>query len=451
MSERAAHAEGSRPSAAAGAETGRRPKTDTARGMTHPDLLFLTQRLPYPPNKGEKIRHFQLLKACAQRHRVHLGTLIDDPADWRHVPDLGPYCADARVGALAPRRARLACQRGWLSGRPLSFTYFASADLRRWVHDVLERVRPAAIVVCSTNMAPYVLAHPFRPEVLIVDYGDLDSAKWDAYAGRKAPPMRWVYGREARLVRRAERRIAARADWCSFTTDIETESFRAVAPEHAGKARTVGNGVDARYFSPDHRFAPPFDPARPHFVFTGTMNYWPNVDAVTWFAREILPQIRRRLPDARFVVAGANPDAAVTRLADGDGVVVTGRVPDVRPYLAHAVAAVAPLRVARGIQNKVLEAMAMGRPVVTTQAGLTGIDAQPGRDLCQADSEADFARACIAVAEDPAYGTALGSAARRRIRATYSWAAQLAGFAAMLPAGADDSRIDPAPTAALSG
>ena len=402
--------------------------------MTASDILFLTQRLPYPPNKGEKIRHFHLLKTCAEHHRIHLGTLIDDPADWTHVEALAPYCADIHVGALDPARARVTCQRGWLTNAPLSFTYFAQAGLRRWIHDVLTRIRPAAVMVCSTNMAPYVLNHPFRPEVLIVDYADLDSAKWAAYAEHNAPPMRWVYGREARLVRRAERVIAAQADWCTFTTDVESQSFCDIAPEYASKARTVGNGVDATYFAPELGFARPFDLSRPHFVFTGTMNYWPNADAVTWFAKDILPAIRRRLPGAHFVIVGANPDAAVLRLAELDGVTITGRVPDVRPYLAHATAAVVPVRVARGIQNKVLEAMAMARPVITTDAGLTGIAALPGRDVLQADTEAEFAQACIGLASDPSHAAGLGLEARQRIVERFSWTAQLSAFASILAA-----------------
>jgi len=397
------------------------------------DVLFLTQRIPYPPIKGEKIRPLQILRKLAAHSRVHLGTLIDQPDDWAHVERVRALCADACFAPLDRRRAMMTCQAGWLTDQPLSFTFFRSRPLKRWVHGVLDRVRPEVVFVCSTNMAWYVMDHPHRPEVLIVDYADTDSEKWREYAELNAPPRRWVYAREARKVRREERRIAARADWCTFVTEHEAATFRAIAPAQDRRIRAVPSGVDTAYFAPSHAFEPPFEARHPTFVFTGTMDYWPNVDAVTWFATTILPGIRRAAPGARFQIVGANPAPAVVRLGELDGVTVTGRVPDVRPYLAHAVAAVAPLRVARGVQNKVLEAMAMGRPVVATQGALTGIDARPGRHLLQADDAKSFAGTCLSLIADEETARRLGRNARDLVGSGYSWAARLRGFDPLLP------------------
>ena len=399
-----------------------------------PDILFLTQRIPYPPIKGEKIRPLQILRHVGKRYAVHLGTLIDDPSDWQHVDTVRRLCADAYFAPLDRRIGKIACLRGLLTGAPLSFAFFRDRGLFRWVRRVLDGVRPEVIFVCSTNMAQYVLDHPYRPPRLIVDYADVDSAKWADYATQARGPRRFVFAREARLVRAAEQRIAQVADACTFVSEPEAELFRRIAPAHAAKIAAIGSGVDAKYFAPDHGFPPPYDPAHASFVFTGTMDYWPNVDAVTWFAKEILPAIRRAHPLARFFIVGSAPAPAVQRLRDQPGVQVTGRVPDVRPYLEHAVAAVAPMRVARGIQNKVLEAMAMAKPVIVTTAALTGIDVDPDREILLADTVGGLATACCRLIDEPATGARVGAAARRRILAEFRWPARLAGFDPILHA-----------------
>ncbi len=390
-------------------------------------LLFLTQRIPYPPIKGEKIRPLQILKHLRRRHEVHLGCLIDDPADRAHVETVRGMCADAHFATLDRRLAKATCGRGVLTGEPLSVTYFRDAGLQRWVDRTMARVRPDVVFVCSGNMAPYVLHHADATGCLLVDLADVDSEKWRAYAAEARGPMRWVYAREAEKVAALERRIAVIADWSTFVTEAEAALFRRMVPNNAARVHAVRSGIDHAYFDPAGRHAPPFDPARPNFVFTGTMDYPPNVDAVCWFAREILPLVRTSLPDAAFWVVGASPAPAVQRLASLDGVAVTGRVPDVRPYLAHAAACVAPVRIARGIQNKVLEAMAMGRPTVVTPQALEGIDAEPGRDLLLAGDAASFAAAAVAAARGPDRGE-LGAAARRLVVERFGWSATLPAF-----------------------
>lgn len=390
-----------------------------------PDLLFLAQRLPYPPNKGEKIRAWHELRHLARHYDIHLGCLVDDPADLPHVAALAPYCRDVHAVPIDPRRARLSCLGGLLTGEGLSVTYFRHRALTAWVNRVLDHVRPAVTFVYSSNMAPYVLHRP-RHGRLIVDLVDVDSEKWRELAAAAAGPMRIVYRREWRRIAALEERVAREADLSVLVSEPEADLLAARAPARASRIRAVVNGVDHRYFDPAGLAGP--DPAAPpEFVFTGTMDYPPNADAVAWFAQAMLPDIRAALPGARFTIVGANPTRDTQALAARDGVTVTGRVPDVRPYLARATAAVAPMRIARGMQNKVLEAMAMARPVVLTPGALEGIAATPGQEVILADTAADFARACIAIAraDDAA---ALGAAARRRIVRDYDWDACLAAY-----------------------
>jgi sugar transferase (PEP-CTERM/EpsH1 system associated) len=391
-----------------------------------PDLLFLCQRLPYPPAKGEKIRAFHELEYLARSYDVHLGCLIDDPADLAHVPTVRAMCRDIHAARIDPRLAKLTCLSGLLTNQALSVTFFRDRRLAGWVRRVIEQVRPAVTFVYSSNMAPYILDLPVTGR-RIVDFVDVDSEKWRALAETSRGPMRNVYRREWHKVSALERRIARDCDLSVFVSDAEAALFAGLVPGCADRVRGVSNGVDHRYFDP----ALGFDRLDPGFVFTGTMDYPPNVDAVVWFATAILPLIRRAVPSARFTVVGTNPAAAVGKLAAIDGVTVTGRVPDVRPYLAGAVAAVAPMRIARGIQNKVLEAMAMARPVVLTSGALEGIDADPGREVALADTEDDFAAACVHLATN-GDTSRLGAAARARILRDYDWDARLRQFDELL-------------------
>lgn len=391
------------------------------------DVLFLAQRIPFPPNKGEKIRSYRLLERLARRHRVHLGCLIDDPDDWQHTGTVRDMVTDAHFGRIDRRRSRLLSARGLLTAEALSVTYFASASLRLWVRRVLAEVKPKAVVVSSSNMAPYVLDEANRPGLMVADVVDVDSAKFAHYAREARPPMRWVYGREAEYVADLERRVAQEAAWCTLVSAPEADLFRQVAPR--GRARVLGvpNGVDTAFFSPDHPSVSPYDGAGPVLAFTGHMDYPPNIDAALWLATEILPLVRKRVPSARLAVVGANPVREVQALADRPDVLVTGRVPDVRPYVRHAAVSVAPLRIARGIQNKVLEAMAMARPTVVTEAALTGIAATPGRDLLLAETPEAIA-AAVAEALEPARARELATAARRFVVEHHGWDHTFAAF-----------------------
>jgi sugar transferase (PEP-CTERM/EpsH1 system associated) len=395
------------------------------------NLLFLTQRLPYPPIKGEKIRPLELLRHLGKSFDVHLGCLIDDPADWDHVPTIRALCRDIHVAKLDRRRAKIACLRGLFTGQPLSVTFFEDSGLKRWVGDTLNAVRPEAIFICSSNMAPYVLDHPYRAPTVICDLADVDSEKWRAYAAKADFPMRWVYGREARLTFDLERRIAHETDYSTFVSEAEAALFRTLVPDCAGKILGISSGVDLAYYDPGATLDAPFDTTVPNYTFVGTMDYPPNVDAVEWFATDILPAIRKSLPRAQFHIVGSNPAPAVAALANVEGVHVTGRVPDVRPYMKYASAVVAPMRIARGIQNKVLQPMAMGLVTIVTPDALEGIEAEGGREVLLAGDAESFAQAAIQAAQTD-LRPSIGAAAHRRMVEYYGWSARLAGFDPLL-------------------
>jgi sugar transferase (PEP-CTERM/EpsH1 system associated) len=398
--------------------------------VNKPPLLFLIQRLPYPPTKGEKIRALQIFRHLAQWYDIHLGCLLDDPADAEHVETVRAMCAGLHVAKIDRRIATLLCLRGLLTGEALSVVFFRDRGLARWVRDIVDRVKPAMTFVYSSNMAPYVLDLP-RATPLAVDLVDVDSEKWRAYADALSGLKRWIYRREWRRVAALEQRIAGQAELCSFVSDAEAALFTKLVPNSRARILGVSNGVDHAYFDPAGDYPAVYDTGVPNYVFTGTMDYPPNADAVIWFATEILPSIRRALPGARFHIVGHSPNEAVLALAKIGGVSVTGRVVDVRPYVAHATASVAPLRIARGIQNKVLEAMAMARAVVVTTDGLEGIDAEPGKEVIVADTASAFANACIGLANGPEART-IGEAARSCVLRLYNWSARLSRFDDML-------------------
>ena len=405
-------------------------------------LLFLAHRLPYPPNKGDKVRSFHFLKHLAERYRIFLGTFIDDPSDWQYVEALKPLCADVHVEAIVPWSKRLTSVTALLGGEALSLAYFRSRKLGRWVAETARRERFARAFAYSSPMAQYMLDLPGVR--CFVDFVDMDSAKWGDYALRRKWPASALYGREARRLLTYEREVAARAEASIFVTDEEARRFCSETPERADRVVAIRNGVDSEYFSPLCDFESPFASDERPVVFTGAMDYWPNVDAVAWFAREVLPTVRKRDPSIRFYIVGMNPEPAVRALASDAAVTVTGRVDDVRPYLKHARVVVAPLRVARGIQNKVLEAMAMAKPVVVTAESAAALSVEQGIELEVATDAHSFGSKVLALM-DSGQASAMGRRARSRVLQDYAWQASLKLLDELLCRGADPAR------AALSG
>lgn len=408
------------------------------------DVLFLSQRLPFPPNKGDKIRSWHLLRHLARGRRVHVGTFVDDPADWAHTDAVRAAAGgDCAFLPLAPIRARLASARALIDGRSLSEAYFHSAELDAWVGRVTAQHRPSHAVVFCSAMTPYIMRRPaFAGHRSILDMGDVDSDKWRQYADRSRRPMRWVFAREADRLGRLERAAASWFGTTLLVAPLEAELMRQLAPDAADRIGALSNGVDLDHFDAGAAYADPYPPGALPILFTGMMSYWPNVDAVQWFADTVLPRILAARPGACFVIAGADPPPAVRRLAERPGITVTGRVADMRPWLAHAAVAVAPLRIARGVQNKVIEAMAMARPVVASPAALQGLSAVPGHDLLQAEAPEAFAAAVLAAAE-PDRGRALGAAGLSYVRQAHDWSRNLALLDALL-AGAPVRDLAPA-------
>lgn len=394
-------------------------------------LLYLVHRVPYPPNKGDKIRSYHLLRFLARHYAVMLGTFVDDRADLAHVNVLRQWCGDVFAEPLSPPRARLASLRALLSGGALTVPYYRSAAMAQWVESTIAKHRIRRAVVFSSPMAQYLQG---RADVrTVADFCDVDSAKWTQYAARRPWPLSWVFLREGERLLAFERAAAAASAATVFVTPAEAQMFAERAPEVAHKVRAIGNGVDTAFFEPDPERVSPYNFNEVPIVFTGAMDYWPNIDAVSWFAHEVLPHVRAVASNAKFYIVGMNPAPAVAALAQLDGVVVTGRVDDVRPFLQHASVVVAPLRVARGVQNKVLEAMSMARPVVASAACATGIGGIVGREYEAAADAVAFAQRVLDYL-DPMVGNEVGMRARRRIVNDFNWDANLRQFGALLEA-----------------
>jgi sugar transferase (PEP-CTERM/EpsH1 system associated) len=389
----------------------------SASGKTMRNLLFLSHRIPYPPDKGDKIRSWHLLRHLAEHWQVHLGAFVDDPDDWRHVQVLEKLCADVKLRPIQPASRKYRSLVGIVNGEALTLPYYRDAELSAWVTAKLADGMDA-VVVYSSAMAQFVMQVRDIPKIM--DFVDIDSDKWLQYAETKTWPMSWLYRREGRRMLDWERKVAAGFDGGLFVSNAEAADFRKLAPESAAKIGYFNNGVDADFFTPDAVYPNPYPQGRRVLAFTGAMDYWPNIDAVVWFAREVMPEIRRAHPDVLFYIVGGRPGAEV-RALESEAVSVTGRVEDVRPYLAHAAAVVAPLRIARGIQNKVLEAMAMAKTVVSSPQALEGIAAKVDEEILCADGSMNYAASIDRVLR----GFDCGRAARHRVVTDYSWASSL--------------------------
>ena len=379
------------------------------------EILFLAHRAPFPPDRGDRIRSFHILKYLSERATVHL-VAFGDPPEPRYRAMLGDCVIVPRMKSQA--RAGI---EALARGRPVSLTAFADPRVRAAVDDILARRPIEAIYAFSGQMAQYL---PVNGPRAIMDFVDLDSAKFAAYAGDARGPMRWMMRREARLLGAFERSVAARVSASLFVS----------APEAAllPGAQAVENGIDTIFYNPAASFERVPGQER-LIVLTGQMDYRPNVEAVRWFVRDILPLI----PTARFAIVGRAPTAEVRALA-GARVIVTGEVADVRGWLAAADVVVAPLKLARGVQNKVLEAMAMARPVVASVAAAEGID-HAGTIRVAENAEA-FANVVSQLLADHGTAAALGDAARARVIARYGWDARLAPLGTILGLPAEARR-----------
>ena len=392
-------------------------------------ILFLAHRVPFPPNKGDKIRAFHELKHLAEKHEIWLGAPADDAADLAHLKEAVGKFQDACFAHVGLWQTGINLAGATLGGAPLSVKRFYHPGLMAWCDRVLREFKPDLVFVFSSAAAQFVEGRLPANTRLITDFVDADAEKWRAYEAASHGPKRWLYGAEFRRLVRYEAKVAAQSAANLFVSQTERNIFARLVPA-ATHLHVVPNGVDTDFFQP----RPGYGAAKSGSIaFSGTMDYKPNIEAVSWFANDILPLVRRAVPDAHLNIVGAKPAPAVLALAALPGVTVTGSVPDMRPWLQQACAIVAPLKIARGIQNKVLEGMAMARPVVTTPEALDGITARPDRDLLVASGSAEFADKVVSVLEGQA-PQGLGANARAAVIEHHSWVHHLGKLDALIAA-----------------
>lgn len=388
-----------------------------------PGILFLAHRVPFPPDRGDRIRSHHLLKALANLAPVHVGCFGEGDAEAERA-----LAAVAASRCVVPRSKPLplAGVEAVLSGKPVSLTAFHSRTLERWVRETIARERIEAIVVFSGQMGQYVPGDFAGP--VVIDLCDVDSAKFESYAA--AGERKWLYGREARLLAREEERLGRRADATILISEAEAALYRSrLSAPGIAQVRVMGNGIDAGFFDPAlvARHPELAGTAGPHFVFTGQMDYRPNERAALWVIEALLPRLRARHPGACFHVVGRNPTRSLMAEDGAPGVRIWGAVPDVRPFIAAADAVLAPLLIARGVQNKVLEAMAMARPVVLTPDAATGIAAEDGEHWLVSPPDPEVMAAHIAdLLANPAAAARIGAAARDFVLHRHGWDAMLA-------------------------
>lgn len=400
------------------------------------DLIFLSHRIPYPPDKGDKIRSYHWLQGLSSRFRIHLATFIDDAHDEHGVDAVRGFCESLYVVRLKRHRLALAALPALTRREALSLAAYRDAGLRAWLGEVCRKKAVAAALAFSSGVAPYLGAGELRGVRKVVDFVDVDSDKWRQYACRAAWPKRWVFAREARCLRRDEARLAQLSDVSVLVSPAEASLFRQRVSSRV-RVEAIPNGVDDEVFDPEGDYPKPY-PDSQVLVFTGAMDYAANVDAVRWFAHEVFARVRERCPYTAFYIVGSNPSPAVRRLGELAGVVVTGRVPDVRPYLAYANAVVAPLRMARGVQNKVLEALAMDRPVLATPQAVEGLDDGAALMDVVSDRPIELAARAVAILN----GCSHISPGQRRafVRERYSWQQSVNRLSAVLHGVAAEAR-----------
>ncbi len=390
-------------------------------------ILFATHRFPFPPDKGDKIRAYHFVRCLAKKHTVDLACLADDEQDL--TPDRHRSLRGiVRRMAVVPKSRResyVTALAALPTGTAASLPFFHSGRLKRILDRWTRNERYDAVIAHSAQMAQYFGGTSERV-ARIVDICDVDSEKWSQYARRSAFWWRPIYEREARLMRVWEKKLAREWDSVAIISNAEAAIFRSFCKD--GTVDVVSNGVDSAWFGQAARMSR--DPAT--VMFMGAMDYLPNVEGVLWFHEKVWPLVRARVPWARFVIVGPRPVEKIRAIASREGSVVTGYVDDLRAVLGAATVSVAPLHIARGVQNKVLEAMAAERPVVATSAAFEGIHAVKDRDLLVEDTAEGFAEAVVRLIERPRYAETMGAFARAAVAESHSWDANASKIEAII-------------------
>jgi polysaccharide biosynthesis protein PslH len=394
-------------------------------------IFFVCRRVPFPPDRGDKIATFHQIRHLAAQHEVHVFCLGDGARDLDNVSGLRAIASSVTAVPVGPLQINLRAAKGLLLGQPLSVAALNQPKLHAAIRRQFEALRPQLLLVYSSNVAQF--AEPFTQVPRIMHFGDLDSLKWRQYAERSRRPLQSVYAIEARRLLAYERRIAQSFSHSLVHTEIEKRDFERLMP--ALPVTVVGNGVDLDYFRPAGAAK-----QSGAIIFTGVMDYRPNIDAVLRFCNEILPLVQAEIPEASFTICGRRPVAAVRRLAQRRGVTVTGPVSDTRPYLDRAEVFTAPLRISRGVQNKLLEALAMGLPCVASPATLRGTLIAEGDGILAADQPRQFAAHIVRLLRDGRWRSEMACRGRAAAAAIYHWDAQLTSLDKVIAAVLDETQ-----------
>lgn len=379
-------------------------------------ILYVCHRFPYPPKRGGKIRPFNMIRHLAQSHEVVVCSLARSAEEAEEGRGIAAHCAEFHVATVDDRVQTLRMIATLPTPITASASYFHSTRLKRTIRRLLAERRFDLIFVHCSSVAHYVAHVTDVPKIL--DFGDMDSQKWLEYVAYKPWPLSWGYWWEGKRLLAEEKRLAGRFDYCTATTRAEWETLNSYGI--GTPSDWFPNGVDAQAFAPS---AEPYDPDA--ICFIGRMDYYPNQHAMLWFCQHVLPLLRERRPNVKLAIVGADPSPAVRRLGELPGVTVTGSVPQVQPYVTRSALTVAPLAIARGTQNKILEAMAMGVPVVASRKAAGGVDAVAGEHLLVADTPEQYRDAILRVLEDPAERARLAAAGRARVLSHHAWASSM--------------------------
>ena len=388
-------------------------------------ILFLSLRCPYPPHRGDRIRSYNFIKQLSKQHAVTLVYFAESENDIESAKHLEPFCE--RVEWVRFHRSFAFMNTGihCLSRRPLQLHYWYSPQMQRKINQLLEQESFELIHAQLFRMGQYVTDVQGPTKVLdlcdslalnLSRRAELESNPWLAKIKLDCTPKRFLVKLEEKRVRRYEVNIMKAFDCGTVVARFDQDYL--LNQDNSLNLSIVPMGVDLGYFQPK-----PAAQSAPLMLFTGTMNYFPNSDAAIYFCNEIFPRIRKRHPNAQFYIVGNHPSDQVKRLETQDGVVVTGYVPDVRPYFEKASVFVAPLRAGSGIQTKNLEAMAMGVPVVTTSVGAMGLEADIGTELLVADTPTDFTKQVVHLLNNAHSRETFAQTARTRVETNYSWEA----------------------------
>jgi len=374
-------------------------------------ILFVCHRVPFPPNKGDKIRAFNIIKFLSEKHEIYLCSSYDERIDIQARNALRKLCKEVHIFYLNPFLSKLKAILSFLRNKPMSVGYFNSRGLKTKVEEILRKEKIDLVFAYSSPSAQYCIGKKIRK---IMDFVDCDSGKWEQYGRILPPPLSYLYRREHKQLRRYEKKIIEEFDSCIVITELERNEFAKFSDTR--KMQVILNGVDAGYFKPNYSN----NPSR--IIFTGAMDYYANVDSVVYFANRIFPRIKKDFPEVEFYIVGPRPVSEIRKLAGLDGVFIKGFVNDIRSVYDNASIAVVPsFRIAQGLQNKILEAMACGLAVVTTTKAVSCLKVKSGIEVLIADDDSDFAEKVVRLLKDKSLCLDIGKRARIYVEQYHNW------------------------------